>query len=283
MSRIGHHLSIQPGLVKTVASVQHLNLNALQIFLCNPKSFTIIERKDFELDLIKQFICEHDITLVIHASYLLNFCNPPSDPKHCLAVDLLVSDLDKSVKCGAIGVVIHMGKKLKMTMDQALKNYVYGLETVLNRTPESSVIILETAAGQGTELCADLNDLYDLYKMFEQGHQKRIKFCIDTCHIFAAGYNIGDPNCVDSLVRLIESKFTWEKIACIHFNDSCDPCGSKKDRHQDIGFGCINTQGLSYFLRIINSKKVPIIMETSLANQTLDNELFILKKWLLEK
>jgi deoxyribonuclease-4 len=210
---------------------------------------------------------------------MLNFCNPEDSQKHKSAIKILTNDLMDSIIIGAIGVVVHMGKKLDMDENVAIDNYVKGIKTVLNQTPKESIIILETGAGQGTEICTSIFNLGKLYRRFTKGEQQRIKFCIDTCHIFAAGYNIGHINYVNLFCNLIKTHLSWDNIACIHLNDSECILDSRKDRHANIGNGCIKLKGLKKFTQICGNKGIPIVLETPCSGDDKNNEIKLIKSW----
>ena len=170
-------------------------------------------------------------------------------------------------------------KKLQMNEETAIDNYVSGLKNVLSKTNKNSIIILETGAGVGSEICTKLDKLKMLYDKFTKEEQTRIKFCIDTCHIFASGYNINDINFVDSFIKIIKNTLTWEKIACIHLNDSKDNCGSCKDHHEDITKGNIGTDGLKKFINKCIECNIPIVLETPCDKLSKKDQIALVKSW----
>jgi len=176
-----------------------------------------------------------------------------------------VNDLNESVILGAIGVVIHMGHnttRLKITNEQAINNYIKGIKTVLAKSDKESTIIFETGAGQGDEICTSLFDLAKLRNKFTEIEKERIKFCIDTCHIYSAGYDVGNPYYVKMLENLIGTLLGWNNVIAIHLNDSECSLNCRKDRHADIGKGRIDMDGLMEFIKICINKKIPMFLET---------------------
>ena len=119
--------------------------------------------------------------------------------------------------------------------------------------------------------------------MFTCDERKRIKFCIDTCHVFSAGYDIGFYEFVDVFDSLIQTNLGWENVVCIHLNNSKCTLGSKKDRHADLTKGVINEKGLIKFIKICNSKGIPIIMETPCEEMSKSDQVKLLKTWLSQK
>lgn len=278
---IGHHLNTKWGIKGCPAYAEKIGANFFQIFLTSPKQFNAKRKSEADLCYVKDRVIKGGLKLVIHANYMLNFCNPPDTYIHNQAIKLLKADLDESVKCGAIGVVIHMGKCLKMDQEYAINNYVAGVRKCLKESDKGSTIILETGAGQGTEVCTSLFALSELYNRFTKKERKRIKICIDTCHVYAAGYDLKDPKYVTVFCDLIDCLFGWETVACIHLNDSKCSLNSKKDRHADIGKGLIGEDGLKVFTKYCVKKGIPIVLETPCEDSfSRDQQIKLVRSWL---
>ena len=171
-------------------------------------------------------------------------------------------------------------KNLNLTEDEAISNYVKGIKTALKKSDKNSTIILETGAGVGTEVCTSIFGLSKLYNNFSENEKKRLKFCIDTCHIFAYGYHIGDLDFVDVFCNLIDEFLKWENVACIHLNDSKDKVNSKLDNHADIGKGNIKVDGLKKFVQICAKYNVPIVLETPCESLSKKEQVTLIKSWL---
>lgn len=281
---VGRHIDTMHGFVSSVEFAHSKQMNFFQIFLSNPKAYNGPRQSHADLVAFKKEVDKRGIKFVVHANFMLNFCNDPEGSKHNGALKLLISDLRESVICGAIGVVIHMGKRLDMNPKVALDNYVCGVKKALEKTKDTGgMIILETGAGQGTEICTEIQELGDLMTRFTEEEQKRIGYCIDTCHIFAAGYDVSDAEYVDLLDNLISVHLKWNKVKCIHFNDSKCPLYSKKDRHADLGEGYIGREGLKSFAFKCFDKDVPIVLETpSDSHFHSDSQIKLVKDWFQE-
>lgn len=276
---IGRHINTSHGFVSSASYAHSLGANVYQIFLGSPRTYSPKQHSTQELQDLRDNIIIHNLTLVVHANHMLNFCNPVDSFKHTAAIKLLVQDLKDSVKINAIGVVIHMGKKLTMNEDVAINNYVLGVKNALKQTPDNSTVILETGAGVGTEVCTSIIDLSKLYNRFTKEERKRIKFCIDTCHVFSAGYDLGSPTYVDVFWELVKLKLGWNNVACIHLNDSKCCLDSKKDRHGDITKEYINKKGLKKFVRKCYKKSIPMILETPCDKLNKKIQIDLVKKW----
>lgn len=282
---IGHTLNISHGFLTVVDYAVTLKANFIQIFLSNPQQYGGRRRSQTELQQLNQRLTNNNVKMVIHANFKLNFCNPENSYIHKAAINDLVSDLKDSVIIGAIGVVIHMGKnvkKLNLSDDDAIKNYVKGIKTALSKSPINSIVILETGAGVGTEVCTSIFDLGKLFNMFTTNEQARLKFCIDTCHIFASGYHIGDCDYVDVFCNLIDLHLKWNNVACIHLNDSKTNVNSHVDNHADLGKGFIGNDGLKKFVRICANKNVPIVLETPCETLSKKDQIGMVKEWINE-
>lgn len=276
---LGHHLNISHGFLSTVDYANKLGINFFQIFLTSPQMYNCKRKSDSDYYKLKQLLEENKMKVVIHSSYKLNFCNDPDSYIYKTAVKELIDDLNDSVKIGAIGCVLHMGKCKNLDEKTATDNYVKGVKKVLRKSDQNSTLIFETGAGVGSEIYTSIFGLRDLLKRFNQKERSRIKFCIDTCHIFAAGYHIGDKAFVDLFCNLIESCLGWDKIACIHLNDSKNKLNSHKDNHADIGKGNISTKGLKKFIRICFKKNIPVVLETPCETLTKKEQIDLVKGW----
>lgn len=278
---IGHTLNIDNGLIASVDYAEKIDANFYQIFLSSPQQYSGPRQSLQNLNRLKQKLDEKNIKIVVHANFMLNFCNDPSSSICVNAIKNLVNDLKESVIIGAIGVIVHMGKKLTMDRETALNNYVKGIKLALQLSPPNSTLIFETGAGVGTEICTPLHELGNLRKMFTEEEQKRIKFCIDTCHVFSAGYNIGHEKYVEILDKYIDLWLGWEHVICIHLNDSKKPLKSKKDNHADIGKGLIKTDGLKRFVQICVDKSIPIVLETPCEEGFNDaDQIKLIRSWI---
>jgi deoxyribonuclease IV len=284
---LGHCISTKHGLISSSKYAETVGANFYQIFLTSAQQYHAKRHTKEALLSLKEELNKRNQKIVVHGSYMLNFCNPPQSYKHKEAVNLLTQDMVESVHVGAIGVIIHMGKncsELGMTKETAINNYVLGIKKVLSQTPKESTVILETGAGVGTEVCTDLFSLGSLRKRFNSNEQKRIKFCLDTCHMFAAGYSFSFSDYVDLVIQIIKDNLGWNNVVCIHLNDSKCPANCRKDRHADIGKGLINLNGLKKFVLYCSSLNIPIVLETPCENNfNRKDQITLVRSWFDKK
>ncbi len=263
----GRHISISHGFTAAPKYAYDIGCTYFQIFLGSPK--LILHKKRAKKDLLefRKQLKKLDLRMVIHGSYTINLCNPENTKKKIDSVKSLIQDLNEASLIGnrCSGVIIHMGKNVgkKLSCDEAYQNYVDGLKEVINST-DSGTIILETGASQGTEIANDISGLARIYNSLDEEEQERIMFCIDTCHIWASGYDISTLKGVDNFFEEFNQEIGMDKIICIHLNDSRNKCNSHVDRHADLGYGEINIRGIKRVIKIAYQNNIPLIMETPL-------------------
>lgn len=257
--------------------------NFMQIFTQNPCEFSFHNNFKLNND-IKHIININNIGIVIHGSFCINLSRSENDKIAKNSIFLLKKDLEIANKIGAIGVIIHMGKDTeKLGVDKALDKYVHNLNKILDET-KTGIIILETGANCGSEVGSRLNILGEIRNKCK--NKDRIKFCIDTCHIYSSGYDLADEDFVDILEHYIENTLGWNNIIVAHINDSKDNLSSKKDRHADISDGQISKKNLQAFMKFINffvKRNIPLILETPANNIEYAQQINLIKFFCDEK
>ena len=259
---LGCHLSAagKNGVQKAIEQIKNYNGNAVQFFVSNRvgKGTKIISEQDIET--INKL--SKNIKLVIHSPYTLNFST--EFDQEFWGFSLILKELRIASQIGAIGCVIHMGKFLKSNISIANENFVKSIKFIVKliKTEKlKSKIILETPAGQGTEMYVKLDAFSEMYHSFTTAEKKHIGICIDTCHIFAAGYDI--TNYFEKFDKLIG----YSSLTLIHYNDSKKEKGSCVDRHENIGLGKISSTDLSFAIVVAKKYSIPIILETPDVNK----------------
>lgn len=197
-----------------------------QMFLRNPhRGNDAITEEDFEL--ARHVIEANSLRYYTHGAYIINLSKPttkknPNSDKWIMS--LLIKDLQNTQRIRGRGVVVHVGKHLQMDPREATDKMEHYLRQALDYATEECPLLLETAAGQGTELCVAIEELSSLYSRFNGDEHRRFKICVDTCHVFSAGY---DP--LDFLVGW--HQLHPNSIGLVHFNDSEREKGARVDRH----------------------------------------------------
>lgn len=232
----------------------------VQIFLTLPGTTTIKKRSEEELKKFKQYLIENNMLIVVHSSYTHNTAKEWNEYSWWIRnIELEIID---AYKIGAIGLVIHMGKQLDLTQEEAYNNMYTSLMYLHNKTKkyESVKIFLETSTGQGSELCYKLNELGYFYKKLKK--MKRFQICIDTCHVFSAGYNLSTFNQVKLFLETFDELIGLKYVGLIHLNDCKVKFASYIDRHANIGKGYIGLDGLSEIYKFFVKMKIPLVLET---------------------
>ncbi len=200
----------------------------------------VIFQADIDASLV--VVTKNNLSYYTHSSYCINLSHPgtkkdPTDVTWCLTI--LASDLQVTDSIGGKGVVVHVGKPKEEGTIRGLDIMEKSIRSVLPYATEKCPLLLETPAGQGSELCTTIEAMSNFYNRFSMEDKKIFKICIDTCHVFACGYL---P--LDYLQQWVKVQST-ESIGLIHFNDSKEECHSRKDRHASIGGGLIGVTHLA--------------------------------------
>lgn len=291
--RIGRHINISHGFLTAPWYAECLGCTIFQIFLGSPQQVLSKARQKEELIKFGEELEKRKLKMVIHGSYTINLCHPINGKKFQTSLKSLVQDLQGSSDIGSncLGVIIHMGKNIpenKISDKQALQNYIHGIKRALSMAPPGTTIILETGASQGHEIASEIEGLSQIYGGLDDDEKERVMFCIDTCHIFATGYDISSEVGVKRFFKEFDKKIGLNKIALIHFNDSKTGLGSCVDRHADLGYGHIKEDGLKAVAQFAKKHNISLITETPLdainkktnKEVTFEEEFAKLKSWI---
>lgn len=226
---IGTHWSKSKTLLETVKSFPDPANRPYQIFISNPQSCNV-NAGDADLEATYAYVKANSISFFIHAPYIINLASSPSDTTY--ATDCLIKTLTYGARMGAKGVVVHVGKSCKLTLPEALKNMKENIARVLPAATLECPLLLETPAGQGTEMLIPYEDFVGFVKGFQN---PAFGVCVDTCHVFAAGH------CPYTYITRM-MKEEPGLLHLIHFNDSKEGQGCCKDRHETPGGGKIKRE-----------------------------------------
>ncbi len=259
---LGCHLSIAGGLERPFDRAEALGINAMQIFSHNARSWRMAELQAGEIRGFRGRWRESELDyIVIHTGYLINLASPREE-LYRRSIDGLVGELRRAVELGIPQVNTHIGAHVGGGQQWGLARAREGLREILERTENLEVkLLLENTAGEGTALGSRFEELAMLLN--EMDHPKgRLGICFDTCHGFAAGYDIASIAGLEATLEDLEDRIGLDRLSLIHLNDSRHPLGSRKDRHEHIGEGKI---GLAGFRGIVNHpalRDLPFILET---------------------
>lgn len=257
---IGAHLPIGKGLKKTADMGGELGIEALQVFLRNPRGGGAREFSPEELEYFRTHLEEQGVfPIVVHIPYI---CNPASvkEDVYQYALETVQHDLQRCDLVGAHYLVLHPGSYTGSTLEEGIKRVSTLLNRVLEHYRGSTMILLETMSGQGKEVGRNFQELQDIIDGVEQG--ERVGICYDTCHTFAAGYDCRSLSSLDGVAAELEKSVGQEKVRVLHVNDSKYDLGAGRDRHAHIGEGFIGMQGFAALLQHRLFGELPWILET---------------------
>jgi len=265
----GCHLSSHD-IFESINEVNNYGGNLIQIFVSNPigkpSNNTLIKYTNLAPQ-IKKYCIDHLTKIVIHSPYTLNFAK--NFDENAYWIQNFIIELKIAHEINAIGCVIHVGKSINLDINHASNNMFISFKyiiSIIKKFKLNSIIILETPAGQGSELLvSDINSIDELanfYHRFSIDDKKYIKICVDTCHIFSAGFDISSKKKARFFFFLFDKIIGLQYLALIHFNDSKTTFNSHIDRHEQIGKGNIKLSGLIEFLKQTFKYKIPLILET---------------------
>jgi deoxyribonuclease-4 len=259
ISEIGIHISGKD-IIEKLINIKKKKYNAVQMFITKEIKSNYKKIKDTAKKL--------NINIVIHASYTINIANDWSDTNNKFEELKFIEEIEYSNKVGADAIIIHTGKQLNKNLEVALNNMYMNLINIHNLTKKYSKtkIAIETPAGQGTELLSNLNDYFDfLNKLIKHKNKNladRFKSCIDTCHIFASGFDFRTDKKLKLLENKINNTIGFNNIIAVHINDSKNKLNSHVDRHEVIGKGEIGFDALYSFIQLFYKHNIIIILET---------------------
>lgn len=248
----GLHLALQRG--------REIGCTAVQVFTSSPQQWKAKPLADEAVERFQQAQAATGIDCVVsHDSYLVNLC-ATNDEIRAKSIEGLKAEVERCARLGIRWVVSHMGSHLGAGEEAALQAVAEGARRVFEETSDSVTLLMETTAGQGSALNYRFEHLATLLESL-QGHP-RLGVCLDTCHLFAAGYDLRDRESYEATFSELERWVGLDRVKAIHANDSKKGLGSRVDRHAHIGEGEI---GIEAFRLLVNDPRwieVPILLET---------------------
>jgi len=258
---IGSHMSIAGGTFNAIMHAEKAGCRCVQLFVKSSNQWRAKPLTDEE---IEQFKAERKRTkigpAVAHSSYLINIGSPDQalfeKSREALRVEL--------ERCNMLGVeylVFHPGAHVGSGVDVCIQRIADGMNWVLEKLPDGdAMLLLETTAGAGSHIGSTFEELRAIMDKVEQS--ERVAVCLDTCHIFTAGYDIRTEAAYKKTMKQFDDVIGRPLLKALHFNDSKFDLGTHKDRHEHIGKGFIGKDGFGCFMRDPKFKKVPKILET---------------------
>lgn len=253
---IGAHVSVAGGVDNAVERQCDVGGNCGQIFTHSPQ---VWRQPSITADEAERFRRQTTATLkgpwVIHSAYLVNLCTPKSELRE-QSIASLQADVDAAARLDIPYVNTHLGAHTGAGIEEGLANAASALDAL--DVPDGVTILVESDAGAGTKLGGDFDELATILATCTLD----LGVCLDTAHLFAAGYDLATSEGVEQTITEFDAAVGLEDLACIHLNDSKHACGSHKDEHAHLGEGLIGMEGIRAVVTHPELSELPFIVET---------------------
>ena len=270
---LGAHMSVAKGLDKTAENVVKMNANTMQIFSRNPRGSSFKTYSEKEIEEFQRIRKENQFgPILAHAPYTLNLASA-NEKTYEFACMVIKEDIARMDALGIENLVFHPGSHTGIGTEAGIQNIINGLNQAITGN-EQITVLLETMSGKGSEIGVTFEEL----KAIRDGvkHSERVGVCLDTCHVFAAGYDI--VNHLDDVIEEFDKILGLENLKAIHLNDSMMPLNSRKDRHATIGDGEIGLEAILNVMRHPRLQGIPFYLETPLEEDGHKEEIQMLKE-----
>ena len=277
-ARIGFHVSIAGGISNSVDNAGIVGCTAFQIFSRNPRGWAAKPLGNDDVTLFKTKLSASPIkqeSVIVHMPYLPNLSGPPGE-----SYDKSVLTLSEEMqRCSLLGIrylVVHLGSHMGKGLDRGISQLTKAVERAMVTADKAEsrnkvTILLENNAGQRNSVGANFEELQTI--LHKLSHSRgEIGICLDTCHLFASGYDIRSAETVENTLQKFDEIVGVRELRVVHLNDSKGELGSNLDRHQHIGLGSIGLKGIGAFLNHNKVRNLPLIMETPIDETRGDKE-----------
>jgi len=269
--QIGSHVSISGSIANAITNASERECSAFQVFTSNPRGWHAKDLTDDSITNYKNNLSQSNIdrlATVAHMPYLPNLSSPEISVYE-KSIHTMIREVERCDKLGIPYLVTHLGSHKGTGEDKGIQRLVSAL-TEVAKTNKDVTILLENTAGQKNSVGSDFTQLAEIF--FGLKPASRFGICIDTCHAFAAGYDLRNEKNVKDVFEKFDSEIGLKHIKIIHLNDSKGELGCHLDRHEHIGLGHIGEAGLSQVVKLANKNKIPIILETPIDERRTDFE-----------
>ena len=260
--QVGMHVSISGSIDRAVDNALAIGCTAFQIFTRNPRGWAAKPLSSKDVTSYKEKLAASKIdrfATVAHMPYLPNLSSPEEEP-FAQSLKSLVDEIKRCSKLGIPFIVAHLGSHKGAGDKKGIEKLVKSFTDAARDTSDDVMILLENTAGQKNSVGSDFEQLASI--LFQLKPSKRFGICFDTCHAFAAGYDLRTDKAASLTLQKFDKAIGFEHLRILHLNDSKGEIGCNIDRHEHIGLGQIGEVGFSRIIRTANSKKIPIILET---------------------
>lgn len=269
---IGPHISIAKGFSKAAQTAVDIGANTFQFFSRNPRGGNAKDFDERDINKFQQIRKENKFgPLLAHAPYTMNLASAKEDVYE-FGKMVIKEDIKRMDTLGIEYMCFHPGSHVGSGIEPGIEK----ISTALNEAitgEEKITILLETMSGKGTEIGFNFEQIKAIIDKVE--HNEKLGVCLDTCHIFSAGYDI--VNDLDSVLNEFDNIIGLDRLKAVHLNDSMMPFGAKKDRHECIGEGEIGLNSIINFITHPKLKHLPFFLETPLEDEGHKREIKMIK------
>lgn len=268
---LGSHVSMSGSkmLLGSSEDAKSYGATTFMIYTGAPQNTRRKPIEELNIEAGRKHMADNGITdIVVHAPYIINLANTTKPATFALGVEFLQKEIERTAALGADQIVLHPGAHVGAGADKGIAKIIEGLNEVLSQDLKVR-IALETMAGKGTECGRSFDEIAAIIDGVT--HNERLSVCFDTCHVHDAGYDI--VNDFDGVLEEFNHIIGKDRISVIHINDSKNERGAMKDRHENIGFGHIGFDPLSFIVHHSDFKDIPKILETPFVGVDPKNKL----------
>jgi deoxyribonuclease-4 len=241
----GAHVSSSGGIDKAIDRIEAIGGDCVQVFTQSPRMWRPTSHTPESIERFKARRREAGIGgVVCHAIYLCNLA-ATDEGIYERSIQAMRNTVDAASAIEADGVIFHVGSNLGLGFEAAVDQTTAGLAQILERCDGGTWLLMENSAGTGGTIGRSVEELQVLVERLD--HHPRLGICLDSCHLYASGYDVTDAKSVEALVRQLDAGLGLERLRALHINDSAAPLGSNRDRHANIGEGVMG-EGLGTFL-----------------------------------
>ncbi|MFT4412655.1 deoxyribonuclease IV [Fredinandcohnia humi] len=270
MLKIGSHVSMSGKDMLLAASEEAVSYgaNTFMVYTGAPQNTRRKKIEDLNIEAGQAHMKAHGIDeIVVHAPYIINIGNTSNPATFELGVNFLRSEIERTEAIGAKQIVLHPGAHVGAGVDNGIKKIIEGLNEVLTKD-HNVQIALETMAGKGSECGSSFEELAQIIDGVT--FNEKLSVCFDTCHTHDAGYDI--VNDFDGILEQFDKLIGIDRLKVLHINDSKNERGTRKDRHENIGYGHIGFKAINYIIHHPSLQMVPKILETPYVGEDKNNK-----------
>jgi len=257
---IGAHVSSSGGIHTAIDRAAAIGAESMQVFTQSPRAWRPTNHDPATFERFRERRAEEQIGGVLcHALYLCNLA-APNDEIYAKSVAAMQNTMDVACAIGADGVVFHVGSHLGSGFETGLERVLPAMAQVLERSSETTWLLMENSAGAGGTIGRSIEELATLFERLDR--HPRLGVCLDSCHLYVSGVDVADPAALDACLDELDSAIGLDRLRALHVNDSAAPLGSNRDRHANIGEGLLGER-LGVFLASPRLQGLPAVLETA--------------------